>query len=410
MSSSSDTTPKSPSAEVAEEIIGPTKAEAKADAKDAAAKGDKPERHLFTHLFNLAALVVGTIALVFMIRNLGIDNAKDIIARVGPWFPIIVGLDIVATLLDAAAIHAFMRPEARMVSYVRVLAAQASGRSISLLTPGGVIGEATKMTMLVSHAPKSRVVSAIALFDLATLYLSVAILIVGVPLTVTLVDLPRQLELIVWIGLAVMIALVVGIGFVIRRGAAGTVLDIVGKLRFISKERIAKWKDKLGDIDEHLRELHGDRSPGTHLGFALVGVSRIATWLTTGVILYAVGVPITGTLLIGVFSCGVLVTWVSSVIPLGLGIADGANAALYGVLGASGPLGIAATNVDRARSVCVAILGLVAMGVAHLVNRISIARRHRHLDELRERLHAEHAEHAEHADKQHADKPSPHVR
>jgi len=378
VTTSTDGAAETPSAQVADEVVGPTSADAKVD--------DKPDRHLWSHLFNVVALIVGSVALVYMIKNLGITNAEAIIASAGRWFPVIIALDVVATCLDAAAIHVFMRPEARMVSYVRVLAAQASGRAISLLTPGGVIGEATKITMLVSHAPKARVVSAIALFDLATLYLSVAIILVGVPLTVSLVDLPRDLELIVWIGLVVVVALVVGIALVIRRGAAGTVLDIAGGLRFVSKERIAKWKTKLGDIDEHLRELHGDRSPGTHLGFALVGVSRIATWMTTGVILYAVGVNLTGTLLIGVFSCGVLVTWVSSVVPLGLGIADGTNYALYNVLGATGNLGLAATMLDRARSVCVALLGLIAMGIAHLANRISIRRRHRQIDALRDKL------------------------
>src|SRR5262249_5810616 len=117
----------------------------------------KPERHLASHIFNLAALAVGAGALVLMVRSLGVDTAEDAIERAGPWFPVIVGLDVVAMCFDAAAIHAFMRPEARMVSYPRVLAAQASGRAISLLTPGGVLGEATKITMLVSHAPRSRV-------------------------------------------------------------------------------------------------------------------------------------------------------------------------------------------------------------------------------------------------------------
>jgi len=74
------------------------------------------------------------------------------------------------------------------------------------------------------------------------------------------------------------------------------------------------------------------------------------------------------------------------VVPLGLGIADGTNYALYNVLGATGNLGLAATMLNRARSVCVALLGLIAMGIAHLANRISIRRRHRQIDALRDKL------------------------
>jgi hypothetical protein len=346
----------------------------------------KPERHLASHVFNLAVFVIGLGVLVWMMYSLGWTGITSVFRRAGVWFPIIIGLDVLAMCCDAAAIHQFMRPEARMVSYVRVLAAQASGRAISLLTPGGVLGEATKVTMLVSHAPRSRVVSAIALFDLASLYLSVGVLIVGVPLTVALVDLPHDVAVVVWTGLAVVIALVVGLAALIHRGAVGTILDALGKLRIVNRERLAGWRTKLEDIDKHLRELHGDRSPGTHAGFALVGLSRVLTWATTTAILHSIGVTITPTLLIGVFSCGVLVGWISAVVPLGAGIADGTNYALYNVLGATGSYGLEATGLDRARSVTVALLGLLAMGIAHTLNRISIARRHRHVDDLRERL------------------------
>src|SRR5262249_4338255 len=150
--------------------------------------------------------------------------------------------------------------------------------------------------------------------------------------TVALVDLPHQLEVVIWVGFAVVLGLVGGIAVIIRRGAVGTVLDVIGGLRFVSKERVAKWRGQLRDLDPHLKELHGDRSPGTHAGFGLVGVSRVISWATTAVILHAVGVQITATLLIGVFSCGVLVGWISSIVPLGLGIADGTNFALYNVL------------------------------------------------------------------------------
>jgi len=345
----------------------------------------KPERHLASHIFNVAVFVVGLGALAVMMYSLGWSGIADVFRSAGVWFAIIIGLDVLAMCCDAAAIHQFMRPEARMVSYVRVLAAQASGRAISLLTPGGALGEATKVTMLVGHAPHARVVSAIALFDLASLYLSVGILIVGVPLTVALVDLPHAVAVVVWTGLAVVIALVVALAAVIHRGAVGTALDALGKLRFVKRERLDGWRTKLSDIDKHLRELHGDRSPGTRAGFALVCVSRLLTWATTTAILHSIGVAITPTLLIGVFSCGVLVGWISAVVPFGAGIADGTNYALYNVLGATGSFGLAATSLDRARSVAVALLGIIVMGVAHTVNRISIARRHRHADELRDK-------------------------
>jgi hypothetical protein len=59
----------------------------------------------------------------------------------------------------------------------------------------------------------------------------------------------------------------------------------------------------------------------------------------------------------------------SNVIPLGLGIADGTNYALYGVLGSSGPVGLVFTMINRARTVVLASMGLLIMLIASLADR-----------------------------------------
>jgi uncharacterized membrane protein YbhN (UPF0104 family) len=343
----------------------------------------KPERHLASHVWNVAILVVALALLAWMMHRLGWADARDVIEDAGAWFPIVVALDLLGLCCDAAAIHAFMRPEARMVSYWRVLAANASGRAINLVTPGGALGEATKVTMLVGHATRARAVSAIVLFDLAGFYLSVALVAIGVPLTLILVPMPTRLAIVVWVGLGLLAPVVIGLGVLVHRGALGTVLDGAAGLRVVSRARADAWKAKLADVDRHLRELHTDRSPGTRIGFAWMGVSRLISWLATGVVLHAVGVAITPTLLVGVFSCGILIAWVANAVPLGLGIADGSNYALYDVLGASGFHGVFVTMFGRARSIVLALCGLTTMGVAHTINRISIARRHRRLVALR---------------------------
>jgi uncharacterized membrane protein YbhN (UPF0104 family) len=336
----------------------------------------------------VVVLIVSVAFLGLMMHTLGLASAREVARDAGRWFPIVIGLDLLGMCSDAAAIHAFMSPEARMVSFWRVLAANTSGRAINLVTPGGALGEATKITMLVGHAPRDRVVSAIVLFDLAGFYISVAIVIIGVPITLLLVDMPRNLEIVVWLGLALLAPIVIGLGVLVHRGAIGTILDGARGIRVISRERAEKWKAKLADVDRHLRELHTDRSPGTRAGLAWMGASRVIGWLATGVVLYALGVPITATVLIGVFSVGILIGWVSSAVPLGLGIADGSNYALYDVLGASGAHGVFVTMLSRARSIVIAAIGLIVMGVVHTINRVDIARRHKKLLALREQVSA----------------------
>lgn len=344
-----------------------------------------PERHLASHIFNLAMLVFGAGALAWMMRGLGWDRFRGAVHGVGWWFAVIAALDVGAVLLDARALHTFMRPEARMVSYWRVVAAQISGRAVNVVTPLGALGEATKLAMLVSHAPRVRVASAIVLFNLAGLYLSVAVMAIGTPITLLLVDLPRSLKLTVAIGLAIVIALMVALGVLVHRGALTTIISILRRVRIISAERLASWRERLREIDRQISELHS-RGAGTWHGVFWVLASKLVTWASTIVLISAVGVSITPHLVIGVLSVGVLIQWIASVVPLGLGLADGGNYALYDLLGASGAHGAFVTMLNRVRSAMVALVGFVVMAVVHGLNRLALARMRRKLRGLREEM------------------------
>lgn len=344
------------------------------------------ERHLVSHIFNVSVMLIGGVALAWMLNELGWDNVERVLAGVRGWFALIVVLDIAALACEAGAIREFMRPEARMIAYWRVLAAQASGRAINILTPGGALGEPTKIAMLVGHVTRGRAVSSVVMLNLAAFYLSVAIVIVGVPLTALLVDLPGPLERVVWIALGVLIPLVVALVILIQRGALRTVLDSLRAIRIVSPARAERWAERLADIDRQIRELQSSRGPGTRTGLLFVCAARLCNWSATTIVLHAVGVEIGFTLLAGVFSAGVLIGWASSWVPFGLGVADASNYALYRVLGAEGAQGVFVTLLGRARSLTLALLGLAVMAAAHTSTRLELARRQR----LIARLEAEH--------------------
>ena len=296
------------------------------------------------------------------------------ITGVGSRFAVILGLDLAAVLLDARALHTFMRPEARTISYWRVVGAQVSGRAVNVVTPLSALGEATKLSMLVTHAPRVRVLSAIVLFNLAALYLSVTVMVIGTPITLLLVDLPRALQLTVAAGLAVVIALVVAIGVLIERGATATLIGVLHGVRVISAARRDDWQARLQELDRHLAELHDNRRAGTWRGLLWLVASRLVTWTATLTLISAVGVAITPRLVFGVLSVGVLIAWIASVVPFGLGLADGGNYALYDLLGASGAHGALVTMLNRARSLAVALVGFAVMAVVHTLNRLALAR------------------------------------
>jgi hypothetical protein len=346
------------------------------------------ERHLASHLFNIAMMVFGGGALTWMMYELGWEQFRSVVSSVRSYVIVIIGLDTVAILLDAKALHTFMRPEARMISYWRVVAAQSSGRAVNVVTPFAALGEATKLTMLVTHAPRSRVLSAIVLFNLAGLYLSVTVMLIGTPVTLLLVDLPSSLQVTIGIGLAILISLVVALGVLVHRGALSTITAMLHRIHLLSAARLAAWQDRLHEVDRNLSALHKARSTGAWKGLLWILASRLVTWASTMVLIGAVGVAITPPLVIGVLSVGVLISWIASIVPLGLGLADGGNYALYDLLGASGAHGAFVTMLNRVRSALVAVAGFLVMAIVHIINRVSLGRQHRKLRELKDRASA----------------------
>lgn len=341
--------------------------------------GPRPERHRVSHVFNVAMLVFGAGALAWMIRELGSADLRAVIAGVGGRFAIILGLDLAAVLLDARALHTFLRPEARMVSYWQVVAAQVSGRAVNVVTPFSALGEATKLAMLVTRVPRVRALSAIVLFGLASLYLSVAVIVIGTPITLLLIELPGALKLTVEIGLAVLIPVVIAIGVLIERGAATTLTAMLQRVRLLSAARREAWRTQLQELDRQIAALHAERWSGSWRGVLWLVASRLVTWTSTLTLINAVGVAITPQLVFGVLSVGVLIAWIASVVPFGLGVADGGNYLLYDLLGASGAHGAFVTILNRVRSFSVALVGFAAMAVVHTLNRVALARIHARL-------------------------------
>jgi hypothetical protein len=349
----------------------------------------EPERNLGARLFNLVVFAIGGFALWWMLRNLSWSELREQLSGLGTWFAVILGFELASLCCDAAALNTFMRPEARMIPYWRVLGAQASGRAINVLTPGGALGEASKLAMLVGHAPRARVLSSIVLLNLSQIYMSTSVMLLGIPITLLLVDLPHSVKVTVGIGLAVIVPLMVLLGIVIHRGAVSTIVGTLRRFRVISADRAREWKRRLVEVDRHIRELHRNRSAGTWKGILWVLASKLLSWTSTILLLAATGVPLTLTMVLGVLSIGVLITWISNIVPLGLGIADGSNYVLYGLLGATGAQGLIVAMTSRARTVLVAILGLGAFAGMAIADRVASARLQRKLRILRARAAGE---------------------
>ena len=316
-------------------------------------------------VFHAATLLAGSGALVFLVHRLGWDGMRRAILGTGAWFAVIAAIDVASVLCDAAGIYRFVAPHAP-ISYRRVLAAQASGLAINRLTPGNSLGEPIKITMLMAHVPEAAAVSAIVLFNLAAYLVAIATIVVGAGVTLLTLDLPSRVQLVVVIALAAMTLAVAGLVALAQHGALALPIRTLRRIRVVSAARAGRWTDRIAAIDANVRGF-GDASTRRALPFVIA--SRLLNMAGSVVIFVAADIPLTASLVIGTLSVGILVTWLSNAIPLGLGLADGGNFALYDVLGASPDAGLAFTMINRVRTVVLAAMGLIVMAIANLTSR-----------------------------------------
>jgi len=324
-----------------------------------------PPRPRRIRALHLATLALGAIAFAVLVRQLGWQTFERAVVGAGWWFAVLAAVDLGTVFCDAAGVHAFARAHGP-VSYWRVFAAQASGMAINRLTPGNSLGEPIKVTMLLPHVARDTAVAAIVKFNLATLYVAIAVIVLGVPLTLLSLELSARVELAVWLGTIVLLLLAFALALVVRRGALATILEAARGVRLISAPRATRWIAKSRAIDADIRSF-GD--PAARRALAFVAASRAVHFVGTIAVLEAAGIPFTMPIVIGMLSVGILVTWAASIVPLGLGVADGTNYLLYGALGSVPALGLDFTMVTRTRTLVLAAMGLAIMVVANLVGR-----------------------------------------
>ena len=300
------------------------------------------------------ALVVGIVGLVLLVHKTGWDTLTSALAHIGPWFAVIAAIDLCAIMCDAGALHTFAR-ERGPVSYRRVFASQVSGVAINRLTPGNALGEPIKVTMLMAEVPKDVAVAAVVKFNLATSWVAITVILLGIPLTLLSLDLPPRMAMAVWIAAFGLAAFAITMIVIVRRGAIGAVIGGAQRFGLLSAARAARWRSAVSGIDAQIKTV------GSRRAFLFVIASRVLFSTGSIVLIAAAGIPLTAPLALATVTVGILITWMSNIVPLGVGLADGGNYALYGALGATGGAGLLYTMVHRARVIVLALTGLTIM-------------------------------------------------
>jgi uncharacterized protein (TIRG00374 family) len=351
-------------------MVGPGTEQAARQAQEAAGV----ERRRWIDWLNWFGLAAGTAGLIWMVSRTGLATTAATVRAAGPALALALAIDVAATLLRARALHVFLRPAQRMVPYWRVVIAQAAASAVHDVTPTGVLGEATKVTMLAHRAPTPSVVSAVIAYDIATLLVAAVITTAGVGLVALSGAVPPPLDRALWISAGVVVITVVVLSWLARRGLARTLIAASARLHALSPARRDRWIARLADLDDRLRQLQARGRAERLEGTLWILVARALGWLELYVLLRGIGVA-PGALTFAAIVLGHIPVYrVASLLPLGVGVSDVGTAALFSVLGLPASSGALLALVRRLRQIATATLGLAAMFGVQLIDRLVLAR------------------------------------
>jgi hypothetical protein len=314
-----------------------------------------------------ASIVLGLIALAITVWAVGVDTLVAHLRAIGPWFAVLLVIEGAATFCEAGSTYLMTRGPGGP-AWRKVWVAQFAGRAVNSVTPGANLGEALKVSLLARECSTQRIVAGVMYTALATAIVALTFVAAGSLVTAIAFPLPRAALIVLVVSGVLATALAAALVIMVRRGMLSAFARTAARLHLISAARLARWADRLEDLDARLR---GDVMGQHRVGAAsLVVVAQLlqrgavcATIFATG---YTLGIP----QLIAILSAGVLLGWVCNVVPLGIGVAEGGNFALFAALGAPASLGVALALAKRVNQIVFAALGFGVLAADRIAERV----------------------------------------
>ena len=329
---------------------------------------EKPTEHTPRWLGWLTriSLVIGLAALVATVWFVGPRTILAQLGKIGWFFIALVLLELVTSLCDATAIY-FMADGPGRPSWRETVVAQIAGRGINSITPGGNLGEAVKVGLLARRCSPRRIVAAVMYVNLVAVVINLAVISICSGATAFVFHLPHAAMIALLIGAGVTSAAAVGIMFLIRRGMLSTLSNALAHLHIISKDRRKSWNETLEEVDRRLR---GQDTAHTRKAITFIAISQLGQKAVTYATVLAAGYVLSAGQFMALCSAGMLLGWISTIIPLGLGISEGGNVALFALIGAPAPLGLALALARRVNQVVFATIGFFVLTADRVASRV----------------------------------------
>ncbi|HUS29314.1 MAG TPA: lysylphosphatidylglycerol synthase transmembrane domain-containing protein [Kofleriaceae bacterium] len=341
-----------------------TTADAGVEGEKACPAGEHTPRWL--HWVTRISIVIGLIALVITVWIVGPHTLWEQLRKIGWFFIALIALEIVTSICDATAIY-FMADGPGRPSWRDTVVAQLAGRGINSITPGGNLGEAVKVGLLAQRCSPRRIVAAVMYVNLVAVVINFAVIAVCSAATAFMFDLPRAAFIGLLVGAAVAAAIAVGIMFLIKRGMLSTLSNALAHMHIISKKRRQSWNNTLEEVDRRLR---GQDTAHKSKATLFIAISQIGQKGLTYATVLAAGYMLSPGQFMAYCSAGVLLGWISTIIPMGLGISEGGNVALFSLIGAPASLGLALALARRVNQIAFAIIGFFVLTADRVASRV----------------------------------------
>jgi uncharacterized protein (TIRG00374 family) len=303
------------------------------------------------------SVAVGLVALIATVWIVGPYVILGHLREIGWFFALIVATDVLSSVCDATAVF-FMAHGKGAPTWRECVVAQLAGRGVNAVTPGGNLGEALKVGLLSRRCSPKRIVAAVMYVGLVLIVFSFAVIAFGTAATAFLFDVPDAGKAALFAGAAVAAAIGCTIVVLIRRGMLSTLSDVLARLHIISRKRREKWNKTLEEVDARLRGADvRHRKPA----IAVLALSQALQKFLAFLVVFAAGYTLSPGQFLALVSAGVLLGWISAIIPMGLGISEGGNVALFSLIGAPASLGLALALARRVNQIVFASIGFVVL-------------------------------------------------
>ncbi len=314
-----------------------------------------------------ASIVVGLVALAVTVWAVGVETLADHLRAIGPWFLLLLAIEGASTFCEAGSTYMMTRGTGGP-TFRKVCVAQFAGRAVNSVTPGASVGEALKVSLLARDCSTQRIVAGVMYTALASGIVAMAIVAAGSLLTALAFPIPRAAMIILVITGVIATAIAGSLVVLVRRGMLGALARTARRFRLISAARLTAWSAKLENLDDRLRgDIQGQhRMAATSLVVVAQVLQRGAVCVTIFATGYSLGIP----QLIAILSAGVLLGWLCNIVPLGIGVAEGGNFALFAALGAPPSLGVALALAKRVNQVVFAALGFGVLAADRLAEKV----------------------------------------